>query len=101
MKTKTNSQSVPLGLVLTAFAAVYLIWGSTYLGIRYAVESIPTFLMAATRHLAAGVLLFAFARFRSATAPSWIEWRDATIAGTLMLVIGNGGVTWAEQRIPS
>lgn len=103
MKTETNHSPhpAPLGLVITAFAVVYVIWGSTYLGIRYAVESIPPFLMAATRHLTAGVLLFAFARLKGAKTPSLVEWRDAAIAGTLMLVIGNGGVTWAEQMIPS
>ena len=91
----------PFWLVVTAFATVYLVWGSTYLGIRYAVQSVPPFIMAGTRHLAAGVVLFAFTRWRGVAAPKWIEWRDAAIAGTLMLVIGNGGVTWAEQRIPS
>jgi drug/metabolite transporter (DMT)-like permease len=107
MKTGTTDshpsaeQHAPLWLVVSAFAAVYLIWGSTYLGIRYAVESIPPFLMAGSRHLAAGVFLFTFARLRGAGAPSWKQWRDAAIAGMLMLVVGNGGVTWAEQRIPS
>jgi drug/metabolite transporter (DMT)-like permease len=107
MKTETTGsdsqtqQHAPLWLVVTAFAAVYIIWGSTYLGIRFAVESIPPFIMAGARHFAAGVLLYAFARWRGAVAPSWLQWRDATIAGTLMLVIGNGGVTWAEQRVPS
>jgi len=94
-------RSASLGLVITAFAIVYVVWGSTYLGIRYAVESIPPFLMAATRHLAAGILLFAFARLRGAARPSLGEWRDAIIAGALMLVVGNGGVTWAEQFISS
>lgn len=94
-------RAAPIWMVVAAFAAVYSIWGSTYLGIRYAVESIPPFLMAGSRHLAAGLALFAFARWRGAAAPTRIEWRDAAIAGTLMLVIGNGGVTWAEQRIPS
>jgi len=103
MKTETTDSQRParLGLVIAAFAIVYVIWGSTYLGIRFAVESIPPFLMAGSRHLAAGLVLFAFARARGAKAPTGIEWRDATIAGTLMLVIGNGGVTWAEQMIPS
>jgi drug/metabolite transporter (DMT)-like permease len=86
---------------VAAFAAVYVIWGSTYLGIRYAVESIPPFLMAGSRNLAAGLLLYALARARSNVSPSRIEWRDATIAGGLMLALGNGGVTWAEQVIPS
>ena len=103
MKTETSDshRHPPLALVVAAFAAIYVIWGSTYLGIRYAVESIPPFLMAATRHLAAGALLFVFARARGAKLPSRVEWRDAAIAGTLMLVVGNGGVTWAEQIIPS
>jgi drug/metabolite transporter (DMT)-like permease len=57
--------------------------------------------MAGSRHLVAGLLLFALARARGAKTPSLVQWRDAAIAGTLMLVIGNGGVTWAEQMIPS
>jgi drug/metabolite transporter (DMT)-like permease len=91
----------PLWQVLAAFAAIYLIWGSTYLGIRYAVETIPPFLMAGTRFLAAGLLLYGFARWRGAGSPGLGEWRDATIAGGLMILIGNGGVTWAELVIPS
>jgi drug/metabolite transporter (DMT)-like permease len=104
MKTETATdphRRAPLWLVIAAFAAVYLIWGSTYLGIRYAVESIPPFLMAGTRNLMAGLLLFAFARMRGESRTSRIQWRDAAIAGTLMLAIGNGCVTWAEQTIPS
>lgn len=100
-ETPTSHRAARLWLVVSAFAAVYVIWGSTYLGIRYAVESIPPFLMAAARNLVAGSLLFGFARARGSAAPSRIEWRDAAIAGALMLVIGNGGVTWAEQMIPS
>lgn len=106
MKTETTDSAAsaqrraPLWLVIAAFAAVYIIWGSTYLGIRYAVQSIPPLLMAGTRHFVAGLLLFAFARPRSA-APTWKQWRDSAIVGTLLLVIGNGGVTWAEQQIPS
>ena len=104
MKTETTTDShrtAPLWLIIAAFAAVYLIWGSTYLGIRYAVESIPPFLMAGTRNFIAGLLLFVFARARGSGSPSRIQWRDAAIAGTLMLTIGNGCVTWAEQMIPS
>ena len=88
-------------MVVAAFAAIYLIWGSTYLAIRYAVESIPPFLMAGSRQMIAGLAVFAFCRWRGAPMPSCIEWRDAAIAGILMLVIGNGGVTWAEQKVPS
>lgn len=103
MKTENANvtRSAPIGLLVAAFAAVYIIWGSTYLGIRYAVESIPPFLMASTRHMVAGALLFVYAMGRGARFPTLVEWRDAAVAGTLMLVIGNGGVTWAEQMIPS
>jgi len=101
MKNKNVSSAPPVWGVLAAFAAIYVIWGSTYLGIRYAVESIPPFLMAGSRNLTAGLLLYAFARARSSGVPSRIQWCDAAIAGVLMLSIGNGGVTWAEQMIPS
>ena len=101
MKNETISAAAPMTGVVAAFAAVYIIWGSTYLGIRYAVESIPPFLMAGTRNLAAGLLLYALARARGGTAPSRVEWRNAVITGGLLLTIGNGGVTWAEQVIPS
>jgi drug/metabolite transporter (DMT)-like permease len=104
MKTETATNphpSPPLWLVVLAFALVYVIWGSTYLGIRYAVESIPPFLMAGTRNLIAGLSLFAFARVRGDGAPTRLQWRDAAIAGVLMLTLGNGFVTWAEQMIPS
>jgi len=101
MKSQNLSSMPPVWGVMAAFAAVYVIWGSTYLGIRYAVETIPPFLMAGTRNLAAGLLLYAFARARGGPAPSRLEWRNAAIAGGLMLALGNGGVTWAEQVIPS
>jgi drug/metabolite transporter (DMT)-like permease len=107
MKTETTGSDStahrpePWWLVMTAFAAVYIIWGSTYLGIRFAIQSIPPFMMAGARHLAAGTLLFAFARWRGVVAPTWAQWRDATIAGILMLVIGNGSVSWAEKHVPS
>lgn len=103
MQTETTDshRSAPLWLVAAAFAAVYVIWGSTYLAIRYAVESIPPFLMAGTRNLVAGLLLFVFARVRGAGSPTRLHWHDAVIAGGLMLTIGNGGVTWAEQTISS
>jgi drug/metabolite transporter (DMT)-like permease len=104
MKTATNNDAkspAPLWLVIAAFAAIYVIWGSTYLGIRYAVESIPPFLMAGSRNLIAGLLLFGFAVARREGRATRGQWRDAAIAGTLMLAIGNGLVTWAEQTIPS
>jgi len=91
----------PVWRVVAAFAAIYVIWGSTYLGIRFAIQSVPPFLMAGSRFVAAGLLLYGFVRWRGAPAPVRSEWRDAAIAGGLMLAVGNGGVTWAEQVVPS
>lgn len=87
--------------ILAAFAAIYLLWGSTYLFIRFGVETIPPFLMAGTRHLVAGSLLLGWVRLRTGERPRASQWLPAAIAGTLLLVGGNGGVTWAEQRVPS
>jgi drug/metabolite transporter (DMT)-like permease len=84
-----------------AFAAVYLVWGSTYLAIKYAVQTIPPYLMGGSRFLVSGLILFLWARARGAENPSRREWRDAAIVGTLLLCGGNGAVAWAEQRVPS
>lgn len=81
--------------------AIYIIWGSTYLAIRFAVETIPPFLMAATRFLIPGILLFFWRRAAGDPKPSRLEWKSTIIIGFLLLVGGNGGVTWAEQYIPS
>jgi drug/metabolite transporter (DMT)-like permease len=89
-------------LVVLAFAAIYLIWGSTYLAIRYAIETLPPFLMAATRFLVAGALLYSWAIFKGETIrQSLSQWPRAFIVGALLLLCGNGGVTWAEKYIPS
>ncbi len=87
--------------LILAFAAVYIIWGSTYLAIRFAIESIPPFSMAAIRFLVAGTVLFAWARWRSNERLTWVHWRSAGIVGFLLLVGGNGGVVWAQQTVPS
>lgn len=91
----------PRAKVFMAFAAVYIVWGSTYLAIRFGVETIPPFVMAGTRFAAAGGLLYAWARMRGAPAPSLREWRSAAVIGLLLLLVANGGVTWAEQYVPS
>jgi drug/metabolite transporter (DMT)-like permease len=90
----------PFRLTL-AFAAVYLIWGSTYLGIRFAIESIPPFMMAGGRFVIAGGLLYLVARVRGSESPSLPQWRSAFVVGAFLLVGSNGVVTWAEQRVPS
>jgi len=84
-----------------AFAAVYLVWGATYLAIRYAVQTIPPFLMGGSRFLVSGIILFAWARSHGALIPTRRQWRDAAVVGTLLLCGGNGAVGWAEQRVPS
>jgi drug/metabolite transporter (DMT)-like permease len=87
--------------VAAAFAAVYLIWGSTYLGIRLAIDSIPPFFMAGARFVVAGSVLYAVMRRVGAPRPTPVQWRDATILGALLLLVGNGGMTWAETRVPT
>lgn len=89
------------GSVLTAYAAVYVVWGSTYLAIRYAIETLPPFLMAGIRFLVAGALLFLWARLRGAPRPSLANWKATLLIGALLLLGGNGAVVWAEQRVPS
>ena len=87
--------------ILLNFAAIYLVWGSTYLAIRYAVESLPPFIMAGSRFLIAGLLMYAWSRSRGLPRPNRSNWRAAFIVGALLLLGGNGGVSWAEQRIES
>lgn len=87
--------------LIFAFAVLYVIWGSTYLGIRVAVETMPPFLMASARFLIAGGVLFAFLKLRGAAWPSRRQWLVNAIIGTLLLLGGNGLVVWAEQFVPS
>jgi drug/metabolite transporter (DMT)-like permease len=87
--------------LVLAFAAIYLIWGSTYLGIRIAIDTMPPFLMAAARFLAAGSILFAILKFRGARWPNAHQWIANGVIGTLLLLGGNGLVVWAELTIPS
>jgi drug/metabolite transporter (DMT)-like permease len=87
--------------IILAFAAVYIIWGSTYLGIRYAIETLPGFLMAGTRFFIAGAILFTWAKIQGDKVASLVQWRRAFVIGGLLLLCGNGGVTWAEKYIAS
>jgi drug/metabolite transporter (DMT)-like permease len=87
--------------IFAAFAGVYVIWGSTYLAILFAIRSIPPLLMAGTRFLLAGAILYSIARLSGAVRSTAIEWRTAAIVGACLLLGGNGGVTLAEQYVPS
>ena len=96
-----NPSAPSRALIFAAFAAVYTIWGSTYLAIRFAVEVLPPFLMVGTRFLVAGSILYVWVRLSGAPRPDLSQWKSAAIIGLLMLVLGNGLVSWAEQKIPS
>jgi drug/metabolite transporter (DMT)-like permease len=88
-------------LILSAFAALYLIWGSTYLAILFAIGTIPPLLMAGARFLFAGVIMYAIARWRGAPKESLANWGTAFVIGACLLLGGNGGVTLAEQYVSS
>jgi drug/metabolite transporter (DMT)-like permease len=95
-------KGVSTTLVVLSFAAVYLIWGSTYLAIRFAIETLPPFLMAATRFLVAGSILFVWSSLNGvAVRQPFAQWRKAFVVGALLLLCGNGGVTWAEKYVAS
>src|SRR4249919_3454193 len=95
------SKPTPSWLIIACFAAIYLIWGSTYLAIGFAVQTIPPHIMAGARFLLAGVLMFTFLRLRGVPSPALIHWRSAFIVGLLLLALGNGSVSWAEETVPT
>ncbi|XWW47224.1 EamA family transporter [Fibrella sp. USSR17] len=88
-------------LILLAFAAIYLIWGSTYLAISWAVKTMPPFLMMGARFTMAGLLIFGFGLVRSRQFPSRQQWLWAGLAGVLMILVDYGAISWAEQYVPS
>lgn len=99
--TKSNANR-NLILLIAAFAAVYIFWGSTYLAIKYAIETLPPFLMASARFIVAGSILLVWARFtKDYERPKAVHWKTSFIVGTLLLLGGNGGVVYAERHISS
>jgi len=89
-------------LLIAAFAAVYIFWGSTYLAIKYAIETLPPFLMAGSRFIFAGSILYVWARLsKDYEKPGFLHWRTSFIVGTLLLLGGNGGVVVAQHYISS
>jgi drug/metabolite transporter (DMT)-like permease len=97
---RTHSPQNPT-LLLAAFAAVYLVWGSTFLAIRIGDESFPPLLVAGIRHFTFGLIAFPILLWKTKVRPTWAEWRSTTITGFLLLAVGNGGVCLAEERVPS
>ena len=104
MNSATTASSQRVGssvLIWTALSAVYLIWGSTYLAIRFTVETTPPFMSAAARFIVSGAALYLWRRLYGDPTPSRREWQSATVIGILLLVGGNGAVVWAARYIPS
>jgi drug/metabolite transporter (DMT)-like permease len=87
--------------IVVAMLAIYLVWGSTYLAIRFAVETIPPFIMAGTRYLIPGILMLVWRRLAGDPAPTRRQWIAGSIVGLFLLLGGNGLVSWAEQRVDS
>lgn len=87
--------------VAVALASVYILWGSTYLAIRIAIESFPPFMMAGIRFFVTGLVLFLILRALGEPSPDKDEWKGSAIVGALLLLVGNGGVVYAEQGVSS
>ncbi len=94
--------NIPLKIkILLAFGAIYIIWGTTYLAIRFAIETIPPFFMMGFRFLSAGTFLYSWARFRGEANPRLMQWRTAVVIGILLFLGGHGSLAWSEQVLPS
>jgi len=93
--------NLPGAKLIIAFASVYIVWGSTYLAIRFAIESIPTFLMGGSRFLISGILVYIYLRLRGREKPTLNEWKIESFIGLLLLAMANGSVVMAEHTVPS
>lgn len=96
-----RATAAPRTMVLLAFTAVYILWGSTYFFIRIGIETIPPFVMAGIRHIAIGLVFYPVFRHLSKEKPTPAQWRTTIITGLLLLLCGNGALSWAETRVPS
>lgn len=103
---QTSTAAIPQSashptLVLLSFAAVYILWGATYYAIRVGIESFPPFLLAGLRHLSVGLMFYPLFRRVAREKPTMVQWRTCFVTGCLLLTLGNGTVSWAEQTVPS
>lgn len=89
------------GRLLAAFLAIYLIWGSTFLAVAFAIETLPPLMMAGVRFLVAGGILYVWARHRGAARPLRTNWSAAVMVGGALILVGTGGAVWAQQHVPS
>ncbi|MDY0021744.1 drug/metabolite exporter YedA [Arenimonas caeni] len=96
--TPAPPSALAVGLAL---ASVYLVWGSTYLAIRYGLEGYPPFLMGSLRFIAASLVFYAFLRWRGHAPPTRAQWKNAAVMGLFMMLLGNGLVNFAEQTVSS
>ncbi len=94
-------EAPPTWRLVLGFAIIYFVWGSTYLAIKFAVQTLPPFLMAGVRFLLAGSLLYGWLRTHGVAAPTRLHWRLAIVTGIFLLLGGNGLVTWGQQTVPS
>ena len=101
MVADESQQRASLGWLILGFAIIYVVWGSTYLAIKFAIETLPPFLMAGGRFLSAGLVMYAVLIGRERVRPDLGSWRSAAVIGALMCLGGNGLVTWSEQWVPS
>ena len=85
--------------ILAAFAVLYFVWGSTFLAIRFTLNTVPPFLGAGVRFVLAGLIVYGWLRHRGAKPPTADQWRKASIAGSLMILVGYGAVFWAQQTV--
>ena len=100
----SNSTTAPQPkrlIIILSVLSLYTLWGGTYLGMRIALEGFPPFFVAGFRQLIAGIILYTFLRLRGAARPTRAQWFGAVVVGGLLLVVGNGGVVFAEQWVSS
>lgn len=98
---RASRESSWTAFLILNFAAVYLLWGGTFFAMKVGVESFPPLILAGMRHFSVGLALYPVLRWRTGVRPTKKQWNTAAISGVLLLCVGNGGVCWAEQTVPS